>query len=279
MALEWFRKEKAMAKSKKKKRKAVGVPLTPSVLLKCKAMTAWPASPKKFASGGDFSLTWRIWTCHGYMQNANRNDGVLTLDKATKGDDVHLSFRQTIKLHGQFVHRMVGTMVYPKAPALASLKSFELTHRVGYKGRWEKSLRSMMRGSVSNAKLELHPSTSLFGKHKPPLVIPLTPGRMLLNEWQLLASLPAANPVKPVAFDLLENLASKQTGHTLIADGKLPAAESLPALTRLHHCGHGTLPWDYYRNPDGCVAVAVTHSRAYILDPNAKPARGAGESS
>ena len=73
-----------MAK-RKKKRTAVGQPITPAVLSELNALGSWPGHDGNFKPGGTWTHSYRIWTCHGYVSSGNDTVGALRLERKGAG--------------------------------------------------------------------------------------------------------------------------------------------------------------------------------------------------
>ena len=79
---------------------AVGRPLTPAVLAELKALTGWPPPSDDFQRDGDWVHSYRIWTCHGYTDRSNQEQGFLRLQRT--GQDPGKAF--SLKIDQQVVH-------------------------------------------------------------------------------------------------------------------------------------------------------------------------------
>ncbi|MHC4324102.1 MAG: hypothetical protein ACYSUX_07500 [Planctomycetota bacterium] len=53
----------------KKKRTIVGSPITPSMLVELDAVTKFSPAPGNFNPAGNWTHSYRIWTCHGYRES------------------------------------------------------------------------------------------------------------------------------------------------------------------------------------------------------------------
>ena len=70
-----------MAK-KKAKRTAVGRPLTPRMLRQeLGGLDELASTPEDFKPDGSWINTYRIWTCHGYIESGNQSVGFLRIER------------------------------------------------------------------------------------------------------------------------------------------------------------------------------------------------------
>ena len=74
-----------MAK-KKATRTIVGRPLTPGMLKQeLGALDEFASTPEDFKPDASWVHTYRIWTCHGYIESGNQNVGFLRIERIAGG--------------------------------------------------------------------------------------------------------------------------------------------------------------------------------------------------
>ena len=89
--------------AKQASRKRVGSPLTPQMLWKMGMFRGFPPTPQDFDPKGNWTNTYRIWGCHGFLNSGNHNVGYLQIEKTRKEDPVEYSLKITqelIQTHG-----------------------------------------------------------------------------------------------------------------------------------------------------------------------------------
>ncbi|MFW6108678.1 MAG: hypothetical protein ACOC8D_02575, partial [bacterium] len=84
----------------------MGRPLEPANLHAMGALKAPAAPPKGFDPSGGWTQTWRIWTCYGYRQRANKDAGFLRLQRAGRGAPFTLEVAQELRTPDNVVHRL-----------------------------------------------------------------------------------------------------------------------------------------------------------------------------
>ena len=88
---------------------AVGSPLIPRTLFEIEAFTGFPPVDT-FQPAGPWTLTYRIWTCHGYREFANNTVGFVRLHRSTTGQDrtFTLDVHQEIKNYDTSLNRIAA---------------------------------------------------------------------------------------------------------------------------------------------------------------------------
>ncbi|MCH7837655.1 MAG: hypothetical protein IIC26_04020, partial [Chloroflexi bacterium] len=67
------------------KRTIVGSPLAPAMLERLGAIGEFPTTGADFSPDGSWTNTYRIWTCHGYREEGNEEEGHLRIKRAAGG--------------------------------------------------------------------------------------------------------------------------------------------------------------------------------------------------
>ncbi|MCK4752701.1 MAG: hypothetical protein KAS75_04580 [Planctomycetes bacterium] len=88
------------------KRIIVKVPLSPEMMEDIGAFKGFPPTQEDFQPDGNWTGTYRIWTCHGYRKSNKKNLGVLKLsqEKAREKDAVNLQITQHIVTDKAIIH-------------------------------------------------------------------------------------------------------------------------------------------------------------------------------
>lgn len=249
-----------------KKRRIVGSPLTPDVLGELDALDGIPARSDGFTPNGDWVNTYRIWTCHGYRESGNEDEGFLRL--ARKAGPPGEPF--TLKIDRQILHdsanlHSIHAEIECSNDALASPVRWQLSSRhVGFDGAVRSGLGTRERSRIDDNGL----TVSTDGKEcRRNLSRPVTADWCLFEAVQRTAF--EAGPIGP--FSLLEGLSVSRAGHRLSYRGLDPTGiDALGGrLHRFEQLGQGTLPYEYWLGEDHRLLIVVTGARAYILDEKA----------
>ena len=72
--------------AQKSHRTIVGEPLTPELLDDLGVLEGFSKPSGKFDPGADWTNTYRVWTCHGYRESGNADQGFLRVAKKTAPD-------------------------------------------------------------------------------------------------------------------------------------------------------------------------------------------------
>ncbi|KPK42660.1 MAG: hypothetical protein AMK72_14190, partial [Planctomycetes bacterium SM23_25] len=85
-----------MAK-KRRTSQPVRRPLEPTIMTELGALTAAPPPVGDFDPAGEWTASYRIWTCYGHRGRANRNHGVLRIARKPGGATQRLRIEQTVR--------------------------------------------------------------------------------------------------------------------------------------------------------------------------------------
>jgi len=244
------------SKSKgKKSRTIIGEPLTPSVVAAIGGTPHWPPPCDGFDPCGNWSAAWRIWTCHGYRNSGNSDRGFLKITRtaAKAGKPFTLNVRQEV-LHTAGMLQRVTAEIICRDDAIASPDAWTLTSRFFRNGKEKKDLFRNQEGKRSN-------------------------GKAITGDWCLFEALQRTPPQQgaPLTFDILEGMTTCRRGQHLAYQDKetFTTGGKSTVLRRYRQLGDGLLPYEYWLDEHDRLVMAVTLSRAYVLDPKADPAKGA----
>ena len=214
----------------------LGRPLDPQLLRKIGVLKDFPPPPSGFRPDGEWSQSYRILGCHGYVDTGNATLGFLKISRIP-GDPFQLQIRQRM-LHTNSQESLEVDMTC-RTNQIASPLNWRLTSRCfDENGNPIDKLGTNHQGSNKSASV-----TSDF------------------SLMEALQRLPFAPP-KSSAFDLLEGMTLLRPAHRLYFDGE----------RRFHHTGPGLLPYEYWLDDNHRLLLAVTCWRAYILDDAAESA-------
>jgi len=250
-------------------RTIVGSPLTPGLLEDLGALGEIPPAPTSFAPDGDWVNTYRVWTCHGYRESGNDDEGFLKIERVGQGRDgrFRLNVDQQI-VHTEAALNAIHAELECKTDPIASLVRWRLSSRfVGPEGEVRPRLGTEERGRVRGEGIEVSMNGRTFTRDG---------SSRLTADWCLFEAVQRLKfeEGQPLAFDmldLLEGLSLLRRGHRLSYRGVESATfgSGIP-LHGFHQLGHGTLPYEYWLDDQHRLVIVVTHSRVYVLDEKAE---------
>jgi hypothetical protein len=249
-----------------KKRRIVGSPLTPDMLLELGALDGMPARTDGFKPDGDWVNTYRIWTCHGYRKSGNEDEGFLRLARLGVPPDgpFMLKIDQEI-LHDSANLHSIHAKVECSSDALASPIRWQLSSRhVGFDGALRPELGTRERSRIDGDELTVTTDGKEFRRK---VSHPITADWCLFEALQRTAF--DDGSIGP--FDLLEGMSVVRARHRLSYRGLDPSGGDALGrrLHRFEQLGQGTLPYEYWLDEDHRLLIVVTGARAYILDHKA----------
>jgi hypothetical protein len=222
--------------------------LTPSLLWEMRVFDDLPAPNPDFDPDGAWEQTWRIWTCYGYIARANRDLGLLRIER-TPGDPVTLDVQQ-VRLNQEGLQHIETAEIACEPDSLCSPLAWEIaTTFVSPEGEELADL------GYSRSVAE-------------------PPADDVTADWALFEAvqrLPFDDSVE-YQFDLLQDLTLLKREQTLRYDGVREVRFGMDTRTlhRFVQTGHGLLPFEYWLDPNHRLVLVVSHYRVYVLDPNAE---------
>jgi len=247
-------------------RRRVGQPLTPSLLKKMAVFKHLSPPDETFDAAGDWTGTYRIWACHGFLRNGNNDFGFLRIDRRIENLDETFTLEITQHLHqAQGMTHIIKAEVECRADALATPLKWYLSSRfVSIDEESPDDLAAEETVRVDESGLDIETAGH---KLRRPLKRPFT------GDWNLFEAiqrLPFPSGNTP-SFTVLEGLSLPKEGHHLTYRGSEPLDDPVcPRLHRFTQLGQATLPYDYWLDEQHRLQVAITMSRAYILDDRAE---------
>jgi len=255
-------KENIMAK-----RTIVGSPLTPAMLKELGAIGELPLRSEDFDPDGNWVNTYRVWTCHGYRESGNAEVGHLRIERAAGKSNKSFTLKvdQQIVNHEAAVH-IVGAEIECLNNRLASPVRWELTSSfIGPDGKQRRELDAEEKVQVKTDSIEVEINGRTFKRKA---------SSRLTSDWCLFDAVQrlAFQEEQSLTFDVLEGLGLLRPDHHLSYRGLYPININGKdvSLHRFSQLGHGVLPYDYWLDEYHRLLMAITLSRAYILDDKAQ---------
>jgi len=256
--------------AKKASRKRVGSPLTPEMLLKMGMFRAFPPTPADFDPKGNWTNTYRIWGCHGYLHSGNHDVGYLQIERIGQADtveDITLKITQELMQTHGVVNEIKAEVKCLHNP-IASPVSWQLNSRIiDPRGKAKDELTVEEKVTCKTGDiLEVKTGGKVFErKVKSPLAA----------DWglfSLVQTLPYRQEESKREFHLLEGLSLLKENHRLSFQGvhHVKIGDKGMSLNLFEQIGRGVLPYEYWLDDQHRLLMVVTMSRVYLLDDKAK---------
>ena len=254
-----------MAKKSKQDRTIVGSPLTPKMLDVTGGLVNFPVEYSDFDADGDWTNTYRIFTCHGYRKTGNDNLGVLRIRRRQRDKGTFaLNVSQRI-VNSEAIINLIDADIVCRRDALASPVRWTLSNR--FIGSDEKPVADLAfeeTAEVNGNLLEIKTGDKTV---KRDITQPLTTDFCLFEAVQRLDFVKTGLG----SFSILEGMSLFKGDQHLFGRG--PGDFSIGGKTiRLHRfcqLGGGILPYEYYLDDNHRLLIVVTAARAYIMDEKA----------
>jgi len=244
----------------------VGSPLTPTSLVEMKALGAFPPPPAEFAPDGNWTMTYRIWTCHGYRDSGNEDRGFLRIRRicGEPGGPFRLKIDRQVNHDGANIH-IIHAEITCLGNELASPAAWTLSSRfIGPDAKPRKDLDATEEARVGDGSMEITVNGTTSRRKV---------SERLTADWCLFEAVgrrPFAGQRLP-PFDMLEGLSLVRANHRLSYRGVYTMKTSTGNV-QFHwfqQLGNGTWPYEYWLDENHRLLMAVTNSRAYLLDEKA----------
>ena len=241
--------------------KRITRPLTPEALADYGELKT-PPPMRKFQPEGEWKQIWRIWMTGGAWDNYR---GYLAIErKKSKEGICDLSILQALLSdRTRTIHEMKVSM-RGLDDALGRPASWRLLSRIYDPKSQEEFQEAKVDQSGSLAKPKSLEITTNGHKR----ILPVS--RRWTSNWSLFEAVQrlSREAMKPMEFDLLEDLDMLKTNHRLVRRGEeiLRIGDKNIAATRFDQIGRGCLPQRYYIDGKGRLLLTHTELRAYILD-------------
>jgi len=241
-----------------------GEPLSPALLERIGGIQPFPPA------GGDGRVrSFRIFTCHGNVDEGNLAVGLLRIQRedGERPGELGLTVDQRI-LNGEGTLHSQRARARCRGDAIASLMDWDLSSRFfGGDGEPAAGLTAEESGRVEGGTIEFRKGSSAVRR---------SVSGSLTSDWSLFTAierLAFESPRLP-AFDVLEGLSLLRPGHRLVYRGLYhwSGGGVDGPLRWFQQTGHGTLPYEYWLDGGHRLLVASTLARAYVLDDRAEEA-------
>lgn len=231
-------------------RRAVGEHLHPGLLWQMRVFDELLPPDPDFDPAGAWEQTWRIWTCYGYVDRANRDHGVLRIVR-TPGDPFTLQIER-VQLN------MEGSIHIQRAEVTCALDA------IASPLAWEWSSSFLGPNDEELADLAMSHSVTT------------PPEGAVTADWALFEAVQRLpfDPEAEYRFDVLEGLKLLKRGHRLRYTGpqEVRLGTETRTLHRFFQAGRGQLPYEYWLDEGHRLVLVVSAFRVYVLDPNADEA-------
>ena len=249
-----------------RRRTIVGSPLTPTLLKELDVIGELPHPPNAFTADGNWLHAYRVCICHGYRETGNENVGFLRIERAP--DESGRTFTLKVDQHIVQAEGMLNTIhaeISCRNDRLGSPTKWHLSSRFfGPDGEPDPGLDVEEKVRVKGNAIEVTTNGRTFKRQG---------SSRLAADWCLFEAVQRLpfDKESDLAFDVLEGLSIVRTGHRLSYRGGVTLApEREVRLHGFHRLGHGALPYEYWLDDRHRLVIAVTLSRAYILDEQAE---------
>ena len=249
-----------------RKRTTVGWPMTPAMVLKLGAIDAFPQSASNFKPTDEWTHTYRIWTCHGYIESGNESVGYLKIErKGGPNRTFVLNVEQKIVQSEGDLH-VLRAKVQCRRDPLCSPTAWTLTStHYGTDGKIQRDLSTEKQARRTNDTIE----TMINGK----TAVRKIPTMTLTADWCLFEAvqrLPFEDTVS-LGFDMLEGLSIMRPDHKLTYRGAPEGKSSqVGGLRGFQQLGLGRGPCEWWLDDKHRLVMASMFARVYLLDDKAE---------
>ena len=250
-------------------------PMTPRTLEALGVPGPVPAATRDFAPDGDWTMTYRVWGGHGWIDCAYKTLGVLRIERIAGSDfagaDFRLGVEQRIVYQGGIVQTL-DAQAHCAADTIGSLRQWTLRSEITRtSGEPEPRLGLTYRAEVAEDGRSWRETVGgvreSAAEHA--LDAPLTGDWVLFEAVQRLAF----GPVESAQFNILEGLTMlKRENRLHFRETPEDGLQQQPLpLHRFYRFGRAQLPFDYWVDDDHRVVMAISGSRAYFLEEDPEP--------
>jgi len=241
-------------------------PLTPTVLSEMEVLEAAPLPQGEFDPAGHWRHQYRVWTCYGYRNQSNQDQGTLTIERAPgRGQErfrlaVEQILRMDPKKHECDHH--LAAEIRCRNDDLATPVEWTLTSRFagGIEGQGASDMDHAEKAGLSGKTLRVRIGDRTFRR---------SVSDRFSADWCLFEALGRLPFGDALEFDLLEGLTVWKPGQRLSYRGEIPVTWG-PESVSLHcfqQLGMGVWPYEYWLDDKHRLVVVVTGVRVYILQP------------
>jgi hypothetical protein len=241
-----------------------GTPLTPAELARLGVFGKFSPAPRAYNRSGGWAQTYRIVNSHGYVESGNTNRGYLRVERipSEARGSFRLAVEQKVLQADGSVHAQAAE-IRCAANAVATLIEWTLASRfLDLSGSEITELTLDEQGRL--------PDYDGGPAGKEPKRAGAPPS-LVTADWCLFEAVQRLPFDSRAArrFDLIEGLSVARRAQRIAYRGKGDIVDGLGATHWFQQTGSGMLPYDYWLDGQHRLVLAVTFSRAYILDESA----------
>lgn len=225
----------------------------------------FPPEHSDFDPDGDWTNTYRIFTCHGYRKTGNETQGLLRIQRRRRDKGTfNLKVSQRI-VNSEAIVNLIDADIICRRDALASPVRWTLSNR--FIGSDEKPVADLAfeeTAQIDNNLLEIKTGDETVKRN---ITQPLGADFCLFEAVQRLDF----DRTALLSFSILEGMSLFKTDQHLSGRGRQDFSIGGKAmrLHRFYQLGGGILPYEYYLDDNHRLLIVVTSARAYIMDEKA----------
>jgi len=253
---------------KKNTRTVIGTPLTPALLKKLHAFDELPRFKQSdFDPKGNWGITYRIWTCHGYRETGNQNVGFLRIERSSDSSNETFTLdveQQVVEADG--ILNIVEAHIKCLNNQLASPVQWELTSGfINTNNNTAASLLTREKGIIKE---------NIMRVERDGRIVKRKVAEHLSCDWCLFEAVPRLEFDKKElpTFDMLEGMSLlRQDQHLSYRDVYAQKVGAKTAnLCKFDQLGRGILPYEYWLDTKHRLLVVTSMNKAYISDVYAR---------
>lgn len=243
-------------------------PLTPTVLSEIGVLDETPLPSGPFDPTGDWTHTYRVWTCYGYRNQSNRDQGTLAIGRSarTGRKRLDLTVDQTLRMDPKKheCDHHLSAQVVCRSDLLATPVEWTLTSEFagGAEGQNPADMNHAEAVKLSGRALRVRIRDRVFRRQV---------SDRFTADWCLFEAVPRLpfGAGDAVRFDLLEGLTMWKPGQRLTYRGELPVRwdDESASLHCFQQLGMGVWPYEFWLDGQHRLVVVITGVRVYILQP------------
>ena len=250
----------------KPKREMVKHPLTPTRLSEMGVLDDTPLPAGPFEPEGNWSQSYRVWTCYGYTSGSNKDQGTLALTKTGSGGKAfRLGIEQVLRMDpkGDKLDHRISANVRCRSDELATPAEWKLRSEFtgGREGQKPEQMGHEEAVEVSKGKLIVTVDDITLTRKAP---------KRFTANWCLFEAVQRMAPgATAIEFDLLEGLTVWKRGQRLTYRGRLEQmwGSETVELECFQQLGTGVWPYEFWLDDEGRLVMVITGVRAYIIEP------------
>jgi len=255
------------------KKGTIGRPLSPELMTELGALGNLPNSAGGFDPLSEWEHSYRIWSCYGYWEKNNKNDGWVKISKSVQpGNEL-----QTLKIK-QVVNNFVGRKNEPTVftvieaqvtcsmDSLSSVSDWTVSRKFVYED--ESLLMPQTQIQKTGSLLAGNLVRKINGRKNSQSL----PGKVSSN-WGLFEAVQRMplDTNLPLEFTLLEDFDLLKKNHKLSYRRTEPSSwlKENQTVHYFQQTGDGVFPFEYWLDKNHQLFLVTSGPRAYVLDDKA----------